>query len=152
LLDSIEQLDTQIDLLVGGFDPQGHSHLFELSRRGIVTQIDHLGYHAIGVGQWSALTTLYPVGGFVHSRDIGEIVYRLLSAKFAAESAPGVGRGTTAVIVSRGGETKPYTFLDSSAIEEAREVWKRAAMAPVPSEIANKITEEIQAADAKKSD
>lgn len=96
----LEQVHTGVTMLVAGFDPAGAGHLAEVSEIGAVVE-QQLGFHAVGSGSYAALSALFPISGFAHSRDFSEIVYRVLAAKFSAESVPGVGQSTFAFTIGR---------------------------------------------------
>jgi len=129
IADQIGQMDLGIELLVGGFDSQGNQHLFELSGTGVVTRIDQLGFHVIGNGRYSALGALYPFPALGYEDDFNEVVYRAIAAKFAAEQAPGVGRDTMVVSLSRNGID---AVLLTSNLEELRTVWRATERPPLP--------------------
>jgi hypothetical protein len=127
--------DIGIELLVAGFDSDGIPRMFEVARNGVVTRIDQLNYNAIGSGSFIALTSLHPIGWFAYDRELGAILYRLLAAKFAAESASGVGdKHTTAVVVSRD-YAGVDRFVPSSIIKKAHKIWEKAVQAPPPKNI-----------------
>jgi hypothetical protein len=143
--EEIRALDTDIDFLVAGFEPSGRPRMFSLTADGKAMRIDQLHYHAIGNGQFEALSALHPVAQFVHSKNVGEIVYRLLSAKFAAESAPRVGKDyTVAVVVSRSVGLGQHKFIGLDAIAKAKEKWRESAAAPVPADVAAILNDEIK--------
>lgn len=101
LRERIEHHKLDCEFLVFGFD--GHSletraaHLLHLADPGIVKEYDMPGYWAIGTGAYLALSTL---AGRQHSflSRLPTVVYDVCEAKFAAESAFGVGRETFVTI------------------------------------------------------
>jgi hypothetical protein len=128
ILDSLEQTHTDVALLLAGHDGNAW-RIFEANCWGIVKE-QPLQFHAIGNGRTIALGSLYPTPDFVRSKDLNEIVYRLCAAKFAAESAPGVGEETFVFGLSRAG--KDVTVMIPYAIPNLREIWKAQGQPPIP--------------------
>lgn len=129
IADQIGQMQLGIELLIGGFDSSGEQHILEMSGAGIITRIDQLGFHAIGNGRFLALGALYPFLEVGYADEFSEVVYRTIAAKFAAESAPGVGPETMAMSLSRSG---PDAALFGADLLELRAKWLPAVRPPVP--------------------
>jgi hypothetical protein len=105
---------TDLGFLVCGVD-SGGAHVFHVSYGGQggewIQWLDRIGYGAIGSGQALALMSL----GFSQQypgRQLNETLFAVMSAKRAAERAPGVGPATDMLIVDDGGarEVSPETI------------------------------------------
>jgi hypothetical protein len=105
--------------IVYGHDPQGFCHLFEVSPLGQISDRLPLRYAVIGSGYWMATSALQlkPLNFLV-----GPTIYRLLSAKFSAETATGVGKSTTLTLKS---STAPEVYVQADIIEKIRSVWEK---------------------------
>lgn len=124
--DQIERVNLGIELLVVGLEAIGGVRLFDVSTRGLVTHAV-LPYHAIGSGAYLALGAMYQLAYFPQM-DTAENVYRACAAKFAAESAPGVGRETHAMVIEP--MTGAFTLITN--IDELRKLWQTRGQPPVP--------------------
>jgi hypothetical protein len=80
-------------LLIAGFDKDEEPHLFVISERGKIQYCDITGFAAIGSGQWRALVELSTFR-FNRNLTLTEATYGVMTAKYAAESASGVGEST----------------------------------------------------------
>ena len=128
VMDQVVATDLAIEVLVAGLDAMGQTQLFSVSARGVVTPAA-LPYHAIGAGAPIALGTLYPLTHFpTPMPDLTETVYRVCAAKFAAETAPSVGKSTHAMVISPMAGT--WTLL--MEIDRLRELWLTKGQPPVP--------------------
>lgn len=126
ILDQIDAIDLDIELLVVGLDAVAQKQIFAVSPHGAVTRAV-LPYHAIGSGAYLALGTMYQLAHFPQM-DTAENVYRACTAKFAAESAPGVGRETYAMVIEP--LTGAWTLIMNT--DELRELWRIKGQPPVP--------------------
>jgi hypothetical protein len=115
----IDGYDLRINILIYGFDQNGLPHIFDISNPGVVTNHDLLGYAAIGSGETMAMASLrrkqLPY-------DLNKVVYRLLEAKFSAETASGVGESTTLFTMRSDGKDKSIGY---GSIGEIKKIWKR---------------------------
>jgi hypothetical protein len=102
--------------IVYGYDDNNNAQLFEVSATAISDR-RILRYAVIGSGYYmaSASLRLKPM-----DFELGPTIYRLLSAKFSAETASGVGKSTTLTIKGR---NRADWLLPSTTIERVREVW-----------------------------
>jgi hypothetical protein len=134
LSQKIETFDPEISFLVYGFDQDvaHQAHIFEVNTpndgRDLITDDDIQGFGVIGSGLWPALGVLKSrsVGG-LHEAD--EVAYALCEAKFAAESASGVGKATTIMAFSRSGKNVQFTPAE---IEQIRGIWEETRKQIVP--------------------
>jgi hypothetical protein len=105
--------------LIYGFDEKGLPHIFDVSNPSVVTNHDLLGYAAIGSGETMAMASLrrkqLPY-------DLNKVVYRLLEAKFSAETASGVGESTTLFTMGSDGKDKSIGY---GSIGEIKKIWRR---------------------------
>jgi len=89
----IQEREEGWSLLIAGFDKDGQPHLFVISERGKIQYCDITGFAAIGSGQWRALVELSTFR-FNRHLSLTEATYGVMTAKYAAESASGVGEST----------------------------------------------------------
>ena len=132
----ISEAEEGWNLLFCGFDNKRAPHLFVISGNGKIQYCDTPGFAAIGSGGWAAHVALasYPYTIYL---DREEAAYCLLAAKFAAESAQGVGRDTVLHVLTPG---NPYsTFLLN--VDNIREQWK--ALPRIPDGAASEIKTEL---------
>jgi hypothetical protein len=80
--------------------------MFKVSSPGNVTNLDHLGYYAIGSGTKMALASLNlrPLDNL----SAGGLAYRLCEAKFSTETA--AGAATTGFFMNMHGYSSPMTL------------------------------------------
>ncbi len=124
----IDEYNLGIDLLAYGFDPDGSPHIFDISNPGVVTNHDLLGYAVIGSGSYMATASLRRKK---MPYDLDSVVYRLLEAKFSAESASGVGEGTTLFTMSPEGKNKSIGY---GSVSKIKDIWKGVLDLPEPPE------------------
>jgi hypothetical protein len=63
--------------------------------------------------------------------NLNETAYRVLDAKFAAETAPGVGRSTSLFSLDQSGKTKSIGY---GSLDKIKDVWERTVQTPEPQE------------------
>lgn len=147
----IEQLSLEATFLVYGFDAKEEPHIFTIQNKGEVSYFDQPGFWAIGTGQTSALGSLFGISGSpINYHSSENILYLLCKAKFAAESAPGVGHNTHAIIIK---SDKSRLVIFNEQIEELRTFWKSIKPPVVPVEgsaIAKRIIKEAKKEAKKK--
>jgi hypothetical protein len=120
------------EFLVYGFDSEYKgTHLFHVEHPGSARSLDHIGYYAIGSGCKMAMNSLQ-MRPFIGLTDAG-LIYRLVEAKFSAETADGVGPDTTVFIVGRGESSAG--FLSQVTIEKFRAAWEKWRREPPSEEI-----------------
>jgi hypothetical protein len=102
--------------------------VFGVTARGAI-QEHEIGFHAIGAGGALALAALYPTPLFRFQPSVPRIVYNLCAAKFAAESASGVGRTTTVLVIPRDDRG---SVLFSDDVDQIRRIWTKRGKPPVP--------------------
>jgi len=125
----VDKFDLDITLLGYGFDKDSAPHIFEVGNPGAVINHDLLGYAAIGSGIYMAIAALRRKKMPYHRN---AVVYRLLEAKFAAETASGVGhKGTVCFTMSPEGKDKSIGYGSLKAIKD---VWEKLLELPEPQE------------------
>jgi hypothetical protein len=127
LLVELGRFDLGTSFLFFGHDKQTHAKLFSVEGPGRVVDLNALKYGVIGSGYHMANASLRwpPPLSFL----LEDTIYRLLEAKFSAETATGVGKTTTVALRNRDGLV---TLLPRNEIEEIGKIWKRE-VADVPS-------------------
>jgi len=133
LLAEIRAATLGTELLIAGFDDGGGSHLFTL-QNGAISDLTEARYAAIGSGAYNARGVLDPIANFVYGDDLSELLYRMLAAKFAAESTPTVGSVTFLQVIS---PTESWQFMVNSTIDQVREIWRHEGQPPVPAAAAD---------------
>jgi hypothetical protein len=116
----LDRFDIYTQFLFFGHDGQKHGELFAIECPGhVIDFIDHnaLKYAVIGSGHDMAMASLRwpPPLNFM----LENTIYRLLEAKFSAETAAGVGKTTTVALRNREGHLIDV-LEKSKAVNEAR--------------------------------
>lgn len=126
MCDALDDFDLGITLVCYGFDTKRMAHIFDVSNPGKITDHNLLGYAVTGSGSYMATASLRrkPL-----PYDLDPMTYRLLEAKFSAESAPGVGRNTSVFILRSDGRD---TSIGYGAMEKIRDVWTRSLLTEEP--------------------
>jgi 20S proteasome alpha/beta subunit len=94
-----------VELLIAGVDDSG-AQLFAVGNPGgNQTNLQQIGYHAIGSGQLHAMQSLIGFG-HIGSKTIEETLFAVYVAKRRAEVAPGVGTETDLEIITTDGIEK----------------------------------------------
>jgi hypothetical protein len=102
ILFEISNVSLSTTFLVFGFDEFKEPHIFTIRDKGQVEYFDLAGFWAIGSGQTASLGVLFNKS---HSRfdSYQTVLWNLCEAKFAAEAAPGVGKGSFMVVLEPDG-------------------------------------------------
>ncbi|MBX9829688.1 MAG: hypothetical protein K2Y27_32440 [Xanthobacteraceae bacterium] len=122
----LEKFDLGVQFLVYGYDSNKAPTIFEVSNPGYITDHDVLDYAVIGSGYYMATASLRRRPLKYH---LESTIYRLLEAKFSAETASGVGKATTLLLMSSGGA---LSLVDDPSVERIRRIWSSAVNAPDP--------------------
>lgn len=128
ICEAVDKYTLGIDLLGYGFDANGFPHIFDVLNPGIATNHDLLGYAVIGSGSYMATAALRRKKMPYHRNSV---IYRLLEAKFSAETASGVGDSTTLFTMSPEGKDNSIGY---GSIGKIRDVWKALLELPEPKE------------------
>lgn len=133
LVEKIEGFGLGVTLLIYGFDdpPEAGGHLFEVRNPGIAISHNMEGFGAIGSGSLLAQGQL-TIRGANGLATVKEAIYRLLEAKFSAESASGVGKATTVMVFGVNGKMRQ---LPPGEIDKLRSVWVGQRQQPLPPEV-----------------
>ena len=119
------------NLLFTGFDQTGRPHIFVITEFGKIQYCDTQAFAVIGSGTWAAQYTLTR-SGFNKNLSRGDAAYALLAAKFAAESADGVGENTAFMIFKPTDQLgRTVSGLNATDIEKIKVAWKSSALIPV---------------------
>ena len=125
------------NLLFTGFDKNGNAHLFVISEHGKISYCDKQGYAAIGSGAVRAALALSSYG-FRSDLPFSKAIFGMVAAKFAAESADGVGEETILTVMESKSDKSPV--FDSYQVKKLREMWEQLPRFP-----GNEATEQIWA-------
>jgi hypothetical protein len=126
ICDAIDKFDLGITLLGYGFDDERMPHIFQVDNPGRVTSHDLLRYAVIGSGYYMAMASLHRKKIPYH---LDPLIYRVLEAKFSAETAPGVGKNTSLLWMDRVGETKSIGY---GSIDEIKRIYCETLTSPEP--------------------
>jgi hypothetical protein len=125
IAEQIRKQEEGWNLLFLGFDDVDRPHLFVITEYGKIQYCDMEGFAVIGSGAWAAHNALSRFG-FNRLLPRGEAAYGLLAAKFAAESAEGVGENTMFMILKANDRLgRTVTGLNSDDIAEIKAEWKK---------------------------
>ena len=116
----IEQVKTDCEFLVYGFDAAGRAHLFTVSDPGTDSVCDKPGFACIGCGKYAADTMLHYFGQSVNI-SLDQTVFNLCAAKFMAEHSPGVGKDTFLYFKRPGSVASRWV---AGLLENLREIWE----------------------------
>lgn len=132
LCDRIEAIDVSLVFLVAGFGGNGEGHLMRIDGIENPLSYDVLGFCAIGSGASAATGTLafHADKNYLSPQSsLEQCVYCACDAKFMAESASDVGRGTFIVILRQGNEPLHISEL---RVEEIRALWRKFGAPRIP--------------------
>ena len=128
---AIQDFSLNLEFLVYGFEPNGGprgSHIFSLLDSGVISH-DLEGRGIIGSGVYLAAGAI--AGRTLWELPTEEVVYRLCAAKFSAQTARGVGKETTVLVLQSDGQQFFWLHQD---VEKLRAIWEKEERdAPVPS-------------------
>jgi hypothetical protein len=130
----VREYTPSTSFLVCGIDNQGFPHIFTIhSPNGMTVVHDAVGYAAIGTGAQMALGSL---GSRKFSGlGIRNVLYRVCEAKFAAETARGVGRSTLLACWRNGFDHIAWGVQT----EDLKKIWERLRKQPAPSDAIDQI-------------
>jgi hypothetical protein len=119
--EKIREVEHEWNLLFAGFDRKRHPHLFTITEGGKICFCDVEGYAAIGSGAWRGLVALssYP---FTRSLPLSHAIFGIAAAKFAAESADGVGEETVLAVLEP--RTQQSPAFNDITVRSLRHMWK----------------------------
>lgn len=101
LLNACGKANAETSLLVCGFDPDNHPHIFSVVNPGKIGNHDLTGFHAVGMGAKTALARLLMLDA--QKRDhIALALYQAFDAKVNAEIVQSVGYSWDAEILVAG--------------------------------------------------
>lgn len=106
LKEKIKEAEENWNLLFAGFDSTKKPHIFVICEGGKIQYCDTEGFAAIGSGGWRSLVALSSYQ-FNRSLPFSQAVFGIAAAKFAAESAEGVGEKTILAVLEPDTETSP---------------------------------------------
>ena len=143
LNDQILPFSLKTSLLVCGVEPNGSPHLFSVNNPGgPVVLHDPLGHWAIGTGATMALASL--AGRSLHMTSLPDLIYRLCEAKFAAETARGVGASTLITIIRQQAKECRLAYIGWPYTNKLKEIWKIERKKPAPPEAFDALDEPLK--------
>jgi len=137
--EEIDQYTIGVELLIGGFDDAGESHIFTVTDRGVIQYRDVVQKWAIGSGAWTAIGVLMrdPLLSFF---TLDHVIYVACQAKFLAETALGVGKSTQAFVFHKDGNAQLY---QDDKLRPIKALWESEGQAPIPYEALKAINDLI---------
>lgn len=129
LCEKVDKFELGITMLGYGFDTKGAPHIFEVLDPGAVTNHDLLGYAVIGSGCYMATASLRRKQ--LPTNDLELMIYRLLEAKFSAETASGVGKSTNLFTMNADGDGG---HIGWGTIGKIRDIWEKTLKIREPEE------------------
>jgi hypothetical protein len=127
LSERIRRFNLELEMLVAGFDERKEPHIFTVSNPGTANFYDKLGFWAIGSGQPNALAALFACEYRSEHHSLEECVAKVLSAKFSAESAQGVGKSTFLIVYN---DKDEVLYLPDSLEDQIKNDWKKLPRFP----------------------
>jgi hypothetical protein len=127
-------------LLFAGFDKGRRAHIFSITECGRITFHDAVGYAAIGGGALRALLSVSALP-FAKRLPLSLGIWGILAAKFAAESADGVGEETVLTILEPCTRSSPV--FDEYQIKKLRTMWENLPRFPSGDEPAKRISGQL---------
>jgi hypothetical protein len=122
----IERCNLRIHFLVIGHGPDSdRPQIYEIENPGIYHDHQYTGYWAIGSGTAMALASI--TSRPMNCYHVDDVVFRVCEAKFACETATGVGKSTTVTVLEPNGD---LLFLSDETIAKIKDIWKTRAQAP----------------------
>lgn len=125
--------DLSLEMIVFSVEPKmlPGTRLFEVVNPGrIVERVT--GYTAVGSGYCMAMSALRRKS--LDPRDLDTVIYRLLDAKFSAETASGVGKSTTVIWMGIDGKVRR---IDTEEVDRIRKIWDEVMKQPDPPDAIN---------------
>jgi hypothetical protein len=113
----LEKMEAGVEFIVYGYDEDNGARLFEVKGDGEVIDRMAMRYAVVGSGYWMALAALRRKPLTI---DFDSMVYRILEAKFTAETGR-VGRPTTVTFKRR--NQHDYA-MNQNEIEKIRAIWE----------------------------
>jgi hypothetical protein len=110
-----------VEFIIYGHDLKHGARIFEIRDPGEVVDQNLLKFAVIGSGHNMALASLR--SRYTQRTFVSESVYDLLCAKFSAETARGVGKTTTVLLLNREGTIR---LLPRTEIDQIRAIWDDA--------------------------
>jgi hypothetical protein len=127
IIRSIRDCDLKLEILFGGFDKSKAPHIFRLGDPGDCDYYDKVGFWSIGSGQHAALSTLF-AHQYNRTESLGTCVFKVLAAKYTAESAIGVGEDTHLMVSF---SKSPWMSFVADKVEaKVKAQWKRLPKIP----------------------
>ena len=133
-INDLRQFDFGIQFIVYGHDKDGSPHIYSLGNPGVLVNHNLERYAVIGSGTYMAMAALSrkPLPRAAPNA----VIYRVLGAKFSAETAAGVGKSTTVMIFN---SRLRVSNVSTDVIERVRSIWDKELNAPDPDEALNAI-------------
>ena len=113
-IEKLAKFDLGVELAVSGYDARV-PWIFDVVNPGRTLDAGILGYTVVGSGYHMAMGSLRnrPL-----DRGLEDLIYRLLEAKFSAETATGVGKTTTLIAVNPDGISRQMSCQAISKLSE----------------------------------
>jgi hypothetical protein len=146
LIYKISQIEISIKLLLCGFNKEHDAEIWSIEPDSPPQNYDTLGFWAIGSGANSAVSSLahsVEHQGVNRFKEIEDVLYSVLAAKFMSESAKDVGKGTFVVVLQPNRESGASRFLSRAALDKIRVLWEKEGAPRVPPSAPSLIKSEL---------
>ncbi len=127
--DKVREFDQNLSLLMCGFDSADKPHIFSITGAGHIEYCDLIGHGEVGSGSFAATVSL-DRSSYDKWKPLEDCIYWVLAAKFAAESADGVGPETAMLVFTPNSPPGAGEFFLSEEIEELRNKWNEMSRIP----------------------
>lgn len=114
----IEEFQLELQAILAGVDDEG-AHIYVVEDPGVLNNFNDIGYAAIGSGNYHAMRSFIE-NSYSTAMPLWRALYIVYEAKKYAESAPGVGTQTDAMIISK----DKIKILDSNDINQLEKIYK----------------------------
>ena len=127
--EKIAEFDDYLKLMICGFEDDGTPHIFVIYGAGNLQFCDTQGYGVIGSGEYAAQISLdrHPYSKWER---LGNCIFAILSAKFSAEAADGVGPDSV-LFVLKPNAGNLQAVLKPRALDEYKQKWKDLPKVPL---------------------
>jgi hypothetical protein len=143
----INEIDLDSEFLLAGFDDIGKGHIFTVSNPGVSKHYDQVGYWAIGGGHHASLAALQALH-YLPYNSIERNLYKICAAKFAGETASGVGEKTVAIAFQHG--QNPIGIYTEASVKEIKKAWENHGRPKIPDGIEARIGQMLKPLEEKK--
>jgi hypothetical protein len=139
-----------LSFLLCGIPEKGEAEIWMITPDSPPENYERISFWAIGSGAQAAISSLahsiqFHLASKYHPRSV--VLYNVLAAKFMAETARDVGKGTFVVVIERGNKVK---FLKPLEIKKVRDMWEKEGAPRIPKGVTQFIEESLYSPKKKR--